>query len=269
MTSTVLALVPHPDDAEFFAGGLLAKFAKEGANVIEVIATDGCRGSYDLDTASLIQVRAQEAHNAAKVLGAQPPIMLGYHDFELDRLPAGELRQQFIYWIRKLRPDILVAEDPYGLFEPHPDHRAVAWAAYEAVHFAELPLIHEEYSQAGLQPHFVAEKYYYAQTTLANHKIIDISDTIEIKLAALSEHKSQIIFLVEGIMRQAQHAKLDLKSILGDAANDPFLIFHISMKMQAAETGRKAEFEFGESYRYERYHEAIEAQLSLLNNPSP
>jgi len=268
MTSTVLALVPHPDDAEFFAGGLLAKFAKQGAAVIEVIATDGCRGSYDIDTATLIQVRAQEASNAARVLGAQPPIMLGYHDFELDRLPAGELRQQFIYWIRKLQPDILVAEDPYGLFEPHPDHRAVAWAAYEAVHFAELPLIEEEQIRAGLQPHFVAEKYYYSQTTEANHKIIDISDTIEIKLAALTEHKSQITFLVEGIMRQARQAGLDLRSILGDAAADPFLLFQLSMRMQAAEIGRLAGFEYGESYRYERYHTAIEAQLSLINNPS-
>lgn len=268
MTHTVLALVPHPDDAEFFAGGLLAKFAKQGANVFEVIATDGCRGSYDLDATTLIQVRAQEAHNAAKVLGAQPPVMLGYHDFELDRLPAGELRQQFIYWIRKLRPDILVAEDPYGLYEPHPDHRAVAWAAYEAVHFAELSLIHEEHIQAGLQPHFVTEKYYYSQTTEANHKIIDISDTIEIKLAALGEHKSQITFLVEGILRQARQAKLDLNSILGEAVTDPYFIFQISMKMQAAETGQLAGYEYGESYRYERYHSAVETQLSLINTAS-
>ncbi|MGB9672649.1 MAG: PIG-L deacetylase family protein [Anaerolineales bacterium] len=266
MANTVLALVPHPDDAEFFAGGLLAKFAKQGATVIEVIATDGCRGSYDLDTTTLIQLRAQEAYNAAKVLGAQPPILLGYHDFELDRLPAGELRQQFIYWIRKLQPNILVSEDPYGLFEPHPDHRAVAWAAYEAVHFAELPLIYEEQIHTGLQPHFVAEKYYYTQTTETNHKIIDISDTIEIKIAALSEHRSQITFLVEGILRQAQQAKLDLKSILGDTGADAFLLFQIAMRMQAAEIGHQGGFEYGESYRYERYHAAIEAQLALTND---
>ncbi len=269
MTHTVLALVPHPDDAEFFAGGFLAKLAKQGASVTEVIATDGCRGSYDLDIASLIQVRSIEAHNAAKVLGANPPILLGYHDFELDRLPAGELRQKFIYWIRKIQPDIIITEDPYGLYEPHPDHRAVAWAAYEAIHFAELPLIHPEHLQEGLQPYFVAEKYYYSQSVEPHHKIIDISETIDTKLAALAEHKSQITFLTKGIFQQARQAGLNLEAILGEAAADPLLAFQLSMKMQAAEIGRQAGFEYGESFRYERYHAAIETQLALLGNPKP
>ena len=265
MPKIVLALVPHPDDAEFFAGGLLAKLAERGALAYEVIAADGCRGSYELDIETLKTVRAQESRNAARVLGAQTPILLGYPDFELDHLPAGELRQKFIYWIRTLKPDILVTEDPYSLYEPHPDHRAVAWAAYEAVNFAELPLIHPEQTQAGLHPHFVAEKYYYVPTYEPYHKIVDISDTLEIKLAALAEHKSQIKFLVEGIFHQAQETGLNLTDILVHAAADPLIVFQNFMRIQAAEIGAKAGYTYGEAYRYERYHPAVEAQLSSMD----
>ncbi len=72
MSKTVLALVPHPDDAEFFAGGLIANLIDEGAKVYLAIASDGCRGSFEHDSATLAQIRRQEAQRAAQVLGAEP-----------------------------------------------------------------------------------------------------------------------------------------------------------------------------------------------------
>ena len=50
MSKVVLALVPHPDDAEFYAGGLLAKLAAEGARVHIVVTSDGRRGSFEADS---------------------------------------------------------------------------------------------------------------------------------------------------------------------------------------------------------------------------
>jgi LmbE family N-acetylglucosaminyl deacetylase len=152
---------PHPDDAEFYAGGTIARMVQEGVKAYLVIATDGRVGSYEHDSHSLVQIRAEEARQAAKVLGAEPPIFLGYPDMGLDRLPPGVLREQFIRLIRQYQPDVVIAEDPFTGIDVHPDHRAVAWAASDAVNYSQLPLMHPEHLAEGLQPHFVSEKYFY------------------------------------------------------------------------------------------------------------
>ncbi|MGA9399202.1 MAG: PIG-L family deacetylase, partial [Anaerolineaceae bacterium] len=77
MSKTVLAIVPHPDDAEFFVGGTLAKFTRAGDKVVIVTTTDGSKGSFELSGQQLIDVRREEAMNAGKSLGADKVILLG------------------------------------------------------------------------------------------------------------------------------------------------------------------------------------------------
>lgn len=262
MPKRVMVLVAHPDDAEFFAGGTIARFVVEGAQVRYVIACDGRRGSFTHPSEALARLRQEEAKQAAQVMGALPPLMLGFPDLELDRLAAGVLRERFVRAIREFRPDALIAEDPFALGEPHPDHRAVAFAAVEAVSFAMLPLMHPEHAREGLEPHFVTEKYYYAESGRAPDKIIDITSTIERKLAALAEHKSQMEFLVEDVRRQAELAGLDLSAVLGEAAGDPLLAVGWAMRSQAAQVGQRAGFTYGEAFRYARFHPFVEGLLS-------
>jgi LmbE family N-acetylglucosaminyl deacetylase len=262
MAKTVLALVPHPDDAEYFAGGLLARFVEEGSTVYLVVSTDGCCGSFEFGKQELIAIRAEESKRAAEVLGAQPPILLGYPDFELDCLPAGVLREKFIRQIRTIRPDVVVAEDPYAIVEPHPDHRQVAWAASDAIEYAALPLVHPEHLKDGLEPYFVPEKYFYAENNPRANKVIDISATFEKKIAALAQHKSQIVFLVEGLYRQARQAGVDIGAALGEGASDPLTAFTWGMKTEAAQVGEKAGYLYGEAFRYERYHPFVEMILA-------
>lgn len=263
MNKTILALVPHPDDAEYSAGGLLAKLARQGSRVFIVVATDGCRGSFETDQDTLIRLRLREALQAAKVLGAEQPIMLGYHDYELDKIPAGVLREQFVRIIRQVQPQVLVAQDPYGLDEPHPDHRQVAWAAYEAVNFSHLPLIYPEHIQQGLAPHLVVEKYFYGAAPARVNHIEDVTDTIDVKLAALAEHRTQVKFLVEGVFRQARAAGLDLSAMLGETASDVLGVFQMGLRLQAAEVGKQAGFSYGEAYRYERFGAQVDTLLEL------
>ena len=264
MSATVLALVPHPDDAEFYAGGLLAKLAAEGARVHIVVATDGRRGSFEADSETLIAARAEEMRRAAAVLGAEPPILLGYPDMELDTLPAGTLREKFIRAIRQLRPDVVVAEDPYAPFEPHPDHRAVAWAATEAINYAGLPLVHPEHLAEGLALHLVVEKYFYANVPTLANKCIDISEALPRKLAALAEHKSQMVFLVAGVMREAEVAGLELRAMFGDSADDPAALLAWAMQVEAAKVGQQFGVPYGEVYRFERFTPLIESVLAQV-----
>jgi N,N'-diacetylchitobiose non-reducing end deacetylase len=263
MDKTVMALVPHPDDAEWYAGGLLANFRKfDNAKIIIVIATDGCRGSYEYDHSVLVALRQTEACQAADILGAEQPIFLRYHDFELDRLPAGILRENFIRLIRQWRPDVVIAEDPYPPGEPHPDHRAISYAAADAINYAGLPLLHPEHLVEGLKPHFVTEKYYYSESSIGTNKIIDISETMDIKLDALAAHKSQISFMTEGLVRQAQLSGLDLEKISRNMPEDPQQAFNGFFKTQAAEIGKQIGARFAEAFRYERFHPLVESMLS-------
>ncbi len=267
MPKTVLVLAPHPDDAEFFAGGTIARFISEGAAVTIVIATDGRCGSFEMDGDSLVSIRSQEARRAAQLLGCRPPILLGYHDFELDRLSPGILREQFIRLIRQIKPDVLIAEDTLTLYEGHPDHRVVARAAEEAVSFAALPLIHSEHLAEGLTPHFVVEKYFYGEGSPGLNKVMDITATMEQKLGGLAAHESQMRFLVEDVMKQAQLAGLDLAAMLG-GATDPMAAIRFAMQTQAAQVGAKIGVQFGEAFRYVRFTPLIEMLLAGQIRPA-
>jgi Uncharacterized proteins, LmbE homologs len=85
-----------------------------------------------------------EALRAAAILQVREVSFLGHPDGELDRLPPGYLRAQFMRAIRERQPDTLFTFDPFAPFEDHPDHRAVAFAALEAANFAPYPLYHPE-----------------------------------------------------------------------------------------------------------------------------
>jgi LmbE family N-acetylglucosaminyl deacetylase len=261
MPKRVLVLAAHPDDAEFFAGGTIACFVAEGAEVRYVIAADGRRGSFVHAGEALAVLRLQEALRAAAVMGALPPRMLGFADLELDQLGPGVLREKFIRAIREFKPDVLIAEDPFALGEPHPDHRAVANAAVEAVSFAMLPLMHPEHIEQGFPAHFVTEKYFYAESGGSPNKVVDITTTIDKKLAALAQHATQMDFLVEDVRRQARLAGLDMEGLLGAAAADPMLAVGWAMRSQAAEVGKPAGFEYGEAFRYARFHPFVEGLI--------
>jgi len=262
MFQTVLAIVPHPDDAEFAAGGTLARMAAEGAHVVIAIATDGGAGSLRQDRDALVRRRAEEARRAARVLGAAEPLLLGHPDGGLDQLPAGLLREQFTRLIRQLRPDVLVAEDPWARQEPHPDHRAVAWAASDAVGFAHLPLVYPEHRAEGLEPHFVPEKYWYGAPPEALNRVVDIGAAIDVKIAAIAAHESQVEFLVEDIALQARLAGLDMLAQMGAAAADPVQAVAWAVRQEAAAAGRRKGLALGEAFRYTRFHPYVEALLA-------
>lgn len=262
MSKTTLCLVPHPDDAEYYAGGTLAKMIASGDKVLIAVATDGIKGSYRQVGQELADARHIEMINSARVLGAEPPIFLGYTDFELELLPSGTLRERFIFLIRKHRPDVVFTEDPFWLGETHPDHRAVAYAAMEALNYSRLPRVCPFHLDQGLQPFIVAEKYYYSEEPARANKFIDITDTFSKKIASLAEHKSQIDFLVEGLLKEARLAGLDLKSSLGELADDKLALFEMGMRMQAAEAGASQRFELAEFFHYERFHPLVESFLT-------
>lgn len=253
MSQKVLVLSPHPDDAEFSAGGTLAKMAAAGAEITILIATNGDKGSFEMDAARLAEVRRMEALRAAGVLGVREVVFLDHPDGELDQLPPGRLREQFMRAIRERKPDVLFTCDPFAPFEDHPDHRVVAFAALDAINFAPYPLHHPEHLAEGLAPHRVAEKYFFAKHPLYANKAVDISETLEIKIAALLEHRSQVAFFSQDWMQGAGLAWGDgvalapegAEGVEGAAQEIAWMI-----RQQARTDGAAVGLEFAERFRY-------------------
>lgn len=261
MPKTVLVLVPHPDDAEFACGGTLALMAAAGDRVVIVTATDGSKGAFEHQHDEIVRLRAGEAVEAARILGAEPPVMLGHPDLELERLPAGELRREFIQLIRRYRPDVVICQDPFNPQDLHPDHRVTAWAAAEAVNFAHLPLLHPEQLSGDVQPHFVTEKYYYYPKMSEANKIVDIGGVIELKINALAAHASQVKFLVEDIFRQGKMAGVDIPAYLGHPPDPHLAALTFAVRAEASEASQPAGYLYGEAFRYGRYNSFVEGLI--------
>ena len=195
----VMSIHAHPDDQEFSVGGSLAKWARAGGEIISVIITSGDSGSNDPTKdgsykKELAELREKEQLAANAVLGIGQTIFLRYPDGELEATIA--LRKELTRIIRQFKPDTVVTGNPEGWFYGdeylnHPDHRAAAQAACEAVFpSAGTRLIFTDLLAAGYEPHDV--RRLYIQGTEKSNTWVDISDTMDLKIQALQQHASQI-----------------------------------------------------------------------------
>jgi LmbE family N-acetylglucosaminyl deacetylase len=196
---SVLVIFAHPDDPEFGTAGTIARWVRGGARVVYVIVTDGSKGSDDpaVTGEQMEQVREAEQLAAAKVLGVSEVVFLGYPDGEIYN--TVELRRDLVRQIRLHRPEVVVTHDPTARFViyndrvriNHPDHRAVGDTALDAVFpLARDRLNFPEHEREGLAPHKVLDVF--LTSTNEPNEWVDITETIEQKIAALWEHHSQI-----------------------------------------------------------------------------
>ncbi|HEX2767193.1 MAG TPA: PIG-L deacetylase family protein [Candidatus Limnocylindria bacterium] len=191
----VLVVAAHPDDIEFGAAGTVARWVAEGATVRFLLVTRGDKGSDDpdADVTQLVRQREAEQRAAAAEIGVEGVDFLDEPDGQVE--PTLALRERVTSAIRAFRPEIVMTHDPTVLFVNnewvnHPDHRAVGQVTVDAVFpTARDPLNFREHLDAGLGPWKVAELYLWS-TNEAN-QIVDIGDTIDRKVAALSRHASQ------------------------------------------------------------------------------
>ena len=198
-----MVIVAHPDDAEFACAGTVALWARDGWDIYYVICTDGGSGGPDAATdvsavqrKKIVETRMQEQRAACAVLGAQDVFYLGYVDGQLR--PTLELRREIVRLLRRYRPARVICQSPdrvwspaYSLGRHHPDHLAAGQATLEAIYPAsQNPWDFPELLAEGLMPHKVAEVYISAPPVVNYH--VDITATMDQKLAALRAHTSQI-----------------------------------------------------------------------------
>ena len=195
----VLSVHAHPDDQEFTVAGTLAKWARLGCRVISVIVTSGDAGSNDPERDAayrpeLARLREVEQAAANQVLGLAETVCMRYPDGELE--PTLALRKDLTRLIRIHKPDAVVTGDPQGVFYGngyinHPDHRAAAQVATYAVFpSAGSRLLFAELLKEGFEPHNVKRLYLHGPEKPDTW--VDITGTIDTKLAALRKHASQL-----------------------------------------------------------------------------
>ncbi len=195
--SRVLAIMAHPDDPEFFAGGTLAAWASRGAEVYVLILTDGSKGSDDptMTPQALAAIRQQEQLAASAAEGVKDVFFLGYTDGELVAT-SQSVQRDVVRVIRRLRPDAILTLDPSIIFTDdgritHSDHRAAGQIAVDVAKIAAGNRFYfPELLTEGLEPHQVRE-IYIASPTQANFDV-DITDCLDKKIQALKAHRSQI-----------------------------------------------------------------------------
>ena len=189
---SAMTIFAHPDDMEFTAGGTLAKWARAGCEITLLQITSGNVGTHDpkYTRESLAETREHEQLEAAKFLGIKDVIFLRHDDCAVQ--PTLDLSRELVRELRQHRPEVVVCGDPDGWFYGdgyinHPDHRAAAVAAVEAV----FPRVEMELFWPEEGPVYKVHAVYLQGVSEAN-VAIDVSGLLELKVGALKLHTSQL-----------------------------------------------------------------------------
>ena len=118
---------------------------------------------------------------------------LNYRNHYLDEVPPTEIRNRLIFLFRLLQVDTVLGFDPWGHYEENPDHYFAAQAVEAACWMARGRLDLPEHFEAGLTPHSVTEKYYWARGPQMINKVVDVSGVMERKIEAIQANKTQIL----------------------------------------------------------------------------
>ena len=184
----ILAVGAHPDDLEILCGGTLAKYAKLGHTVIMSHLLNGDKGHYQIPPKKIAQIRALEAVEASKVIGAEM-IGLGIPDAELfSDLPT---RTKVIDLIRQTRPDLIITHAPQDYMS---DHVTTSQVVCDASFYTASVLLKTE--------HEVCEKIVpvFFMDTLAGvnflpSEYVDITEIFAHKKTMIEKHQSQLKWL--------------------------------------------------------------------------
>ena len=191
-----MVVVAHADDAEWGCSGTVAKWCDQGWEVVYVLCTDGSKGTDDpeLTSPELVAMREKAQIAAGKILGLKEVVFLGYEDAMLE--PTLDVRRDITRQIRKHRPDVLICMGPTRSltgngYVGHPDHIASGEAALSAVFPAARDrLTFPELLDEGLEPHKVKETRIMDREH--SDMFVDVTDYIDVSIAALKAHASQV-----------------------------------------------------------------------------
>jgi LmbE family N-acetylglucosaminyl deacetylase len=120
-----MVIAPHPDDAEFGAGGTAARWVKEGKKVVLAVCTNGDKGTEDrtLSPEKLAGIREKEQRAAGQIVGFHDVVFLGYPDQGLE--DSAEFRKSIVRLLRQYRHQLIDLDMEQGLVSRRPNRKPV------------------------------------------------------------------------------------------------------------------------------------------------
>lgn len=223
----ILAIGAHPDDIETSCGGTLAKYAKMGHKVFTATATNGNVGSATLSMEEIAAIRKEEARRAAAVIGAEY-ICLDYDDemFFEDRAA----RLAFIDLVRYCKADVILTHNPHDY---NPDHELTSKIINDIavmIPVAKIETKNKPYDKIPIIAYFEPVNGLGFVPT----EYVDITDTMELKMAMCREHKSQVLWMQD-----------NYKDALGNEQKDFFEDYYTIARYRGIQCG----VQFAEGFR--------------------
>lgn len=255
------AIQPHADDIPLFAGGTVAKLISEGYTGYLIRASNDEKAGSGTSGETILS-NERDNNAVAKALGISKVFNLGYRNHEFDEISRQEMRARLIFLIRLLKIDAIVCYDPWGLYEENPDHSVTAQVVEAACWMAGMDKDYPEHFAAGLQPHSVQEKYYFARGLHSINRVVDISPWIDRKVEANLANTTQGPAGNHGAQLRAQLAGKRLRlPLLGDndeTANRQYIkqivldldSEHLRGVASDREVGRPYGLEWAEPFHY-------------------
>jgi N-acetylglucosamine malate deacetylase 1 len=189
----ILAVGCHPDDLEIGCGGTLARYAREGHRVSMCVVANGNMGHAVIEPDELREIRRLETQRAGQTLGAAEVTLLDVGDLQVDSNNPVTV-EKLAMVIRRLQPDIILTHPPEDYMK---DHVEVSKLVFDASFSASVP----HFPPGNTDPAVKISPIYYMDTVAGVNflptEYVDISETVEIKLAALNCHESQVKWMYD------------------------------------------------------------------------
>ena len=183
----VLVIVAHPDDEVLGCGGTIAKHKDIGDEVTVLIMADGVNSRDEKFKSESVDERRLCAKKANRILKVDDLIFLSFPDNKMDTVPLLEVIKSIENVMTELRPDVIYT---HSLSDLNIDHcvihnasitacRALPGQSVNQLLFFEVPSSTEWRTSA-------------SNTIFNPNWFSDISDTLDLKMKALSEYEKEL-----------------------------------------------------------------------------
>ncbi len=247
----VLALItPHLDDGPIFAGGTVAKLLSEGYTGFFIRTSNDEKDSYRLSLGETVLANERDTARLVKTIGFKKSYDLGYRNHRIDEVSRTELRGRLIFLFRLLKVDTVFSYDPWGHYEENPDHYVTAQAVEAACWMASGQLDFPEQFEAGLKPHAVSEKYYFARGPQLVNRVVDIGPFLPQKIAAIESCETMIVHMVKDLNDSLAERGLRVPALSGNLETASKEFIQAAFVTRDHTTGAKHGLQYAEEFHY-------------------